>query len=147
MYIFQIMYNQNPDLQLTHVWKWQPKFPKHYLDFHFWEYLEKSQHQCASKFQQVRSIFGTSEREMKTQIWAIVLLFLTSDGVTRPKETCWSIPRNQITQINKDLIFSILQSSTETTKIPHFIFYFLFSYSLVSLICANLTERAPHHHN
>ena len=98
----------------------------------------------------VRSIFGTSEREMKTQIWAIVLLFLTSDDVTRPKETCWSIPWNQITQItqiNKDLIFSNLQSSTETTKIPHFIFYFLFSYSLVSLICANLTKRAPHHHN
>ena len=60
---------------------------------------------------------------MKTQIWAIVL-FLTNYGVTRPKEICWSIPQNQITQINKDLIFSNLQSSTQTTKIPHFIFFF-----------------------
>ena len=75
----------------------------------------------------VRSIFGTSEREMRTQIWTIVLLFLTRDGVTQPRETCWSIPRNQITQINKDLIFSNLQSSTQTTKILISFFFFFFS--------------------
>ena len=44
--------------------------------------------------------------------------------MSRPKEICWSIPQNQITQVNKDLIFSNLQSSTQTTKIPHFIFFF-----------------------
>ena len=92
----------------------------------------------------VRSIFGTSEREMKTQIWAIVLLFLTNDGVAQPKETCWSIPRNQITQTNKDLIFSNLQSSTQTTKIPHFIFFsFLLFFGFSHLFKSNGASTAP----